>query len=198
MSTTNMSRRGLLAGVPAMAVAVAPAAATAAPESIDAILEGRDRKVKQHILDVVFGWLDAHDDAKTGAKDPVFAAIEAHLQALQAVEKAFARDHDNPVAMEEATEAEQESLLDFLYTEPTTIAGALAALEFASSPAHPGADHTTVHDKPVLAAVFESKDSDLNDACAAWPAMIGRNVRRLIETHAMLGTVAFGPTVIKG
>jgi hypothetical protein len=117
------------------------------------MLEGIDEKKREHIYDVVMGWVNAHHDAKTGAPDPVFEAIEAHRQALRNIKVAFAPDADDEYAMEDAVEAEQETLLDFLYTEPTTIAGALAALEFASSLAGPD-----THDKPVLDAVFESRD----------------------------------------
>jgi hypothetical protein len=80
-----LSRRGLLAGAPALAAtmvpaaaAIAPTAAADAPGSLDAMLEGVDRKIKEQILSVIFGWLNAHEDAKTGAEDPVFAAIEAY------------------------------------------------------------------------------------------------------------------------
>jgi hypothetical protein len=186
----------------AIAAAMAPAAATEAPKSLDAMLEGCDRKLKQHILETIFGWLDAHEDAKTGAADPVFAAIEAHKQAMADVQvkvepiaKVVEPDPDNEDAFAEACDNERETLLEFLLTEPTTIAGALAALEFASSPMFP-----KLHDRcpcPVLAPAFVNGDGDLARASACWPAMIARHVRRLIETHAMLGTVAFGPTVIK-
>jgi hypothetical protein len=44
----------------------------------------------------------------------------------------------------------------------------------------------------------ELRDSEVAEAFSAWPAMIGRHVQRLIDTHAMLGTVAFGPTVVRG
>jgi hypothetical protein len=207
---STMSRRGLLAGVPAIAVAAVPAVAaavpvaiTAAPKSIDAMLEGVDRKVKRQILDVIFGWLGAHEDAKTGAPDPVFAAIEAHKHAMEEVRvkavpvtRLVVPDPDDEEALSEACDNERETLLDFLLTEPTTIAGALAALEFASSPIFPETEG--VVPPPVLAPAFTSGDTDLIDVAAEWPAMIARHVRRLIETHAMLGTVAFGPTVVKG
>jgi hypothetical protein len=75
----HATRRGLLAGIPAAAV---PATATEEPRSIDALLEGCDRKLKREIMETVCGFVRACEDAKTGATDPVFVAIEAHKQAM--------------------------------------------------------------------------------------------------------------------
>jgi hypothetical protein len=189
--TGHATRRGLLAGIPAAAAAIAvPATATEEPKSIDAMLEGCSRKLKQHIMETVLGFVDACEDAKTGATDPVFAAIAAHKRAMADVGRAFHPDQSDDAACGEACNNECDTLVEFLLTEPTTIAGPLAALEFASSP-------NTNYSKPVLDLSFRGND-EIVDAAAAWPAIIGRHVRRLIETHGFLGTAAFGPFVVKG
>jgi hypothetical protein len=67
-------------------------------------------------------------------------------------------------------------------------------LEFASPPSCPEKEGIVI--PPVLDLAFTVGNAELAEAAAYWPAMIGRHVRRLIETHGMLGTVAFGPTVV--
>jgi hypothetical protein len=206
MNTGKTTRRSLLASLPAIAATVAPATATALSglpaTSMDAELAALDRETRDRIYSIIKGWLDAHEDARTGAVDPVFAAIERHRQAMQDAKKAIEPiagaaeiDFDDHIALIAANEVERDALLEFLLTEPATIAGVLAALEFASSPIYP--DTHEICPAPVLAPAFASGHFDLAQASADWPAMIARHVRRLIETHALLGTVAFGPTVVK-
>jgi hypothetical protein len=209
-SSRAMTRRGMFMNMAvsaltgtAIAATTTATAATEAPKSIDAMLEGFDRKTKEHIFEVIMGWVNAHHDAKTGAPDPVFAAIEAHKQALDVHRKAIKPiataigpiDPDDEDALSEANVAERKTLLDFLLTEPTTIAGAFAALEFASSPVYP--DTHDICPAPVLALAFVCGYFDLAAASADWPAMIARNIRRLIETQAWFNPGLFGPLVVK-
>lgn len=206
--STKHTRRDLLAGIPAVAAAMTTTMTTTAaieePESIDAMLKGVDRKTREHIFDVIVGWLNAHDDAKTGAPDPVFAAIKAHKQAMadaqvkaEPVTRVIDPDLDDETALAAACDNERDTLLEFLLTEPTTIAGALAALEYASSPIAP--EFHARRPCPVLAEGFineSNEDQCVTRAAADWPAMIARNVRRLIESHAWFNPGLFGPLVV--
>jgi hypothetical protein len=61
---------------------------------------------KSASLALSLGWLDAHEDAKTGAPDPVFSAIEDHKQVLAEMqltdpddEDAFSESCDRPVSV---------------------------------------------------------------------------------------------------
>jgi hypothetical protein len=63
------------------------------------------------------------------AGDPTFAAIERHREAAQALSAA----HDPPEALlDELSRTEENALLAWLTTPPTTLAGVIATLEYAS------------------------------------------------------------------
>jgi hypothetical protein len=185
MNSTKTTRRVLLAGLPAIAATmVAPAAATK-PESLDAMAAGLDPETRRRAYEVIMAWMEGLDD-ETGARDPVFAAIEAHKQACIAVQAAVpSAENEDP--WPDLCEVEGDTLAHFLYTEPTTIAGCLSALDFASSPNCSGAHE--VCPISVLTPAFRSGDEDLVQAGADWPAMIAHKMRILIEVRAWFGPI---------
>jgi hypothetical protein len=114
----ELSRRRLLASAPVVAAVIAPIATTAAP-----------------------------------GQDPVFGLIETHLQAMrrsaaandaaEALAGCDGEGEDSPECIAantrryEAWSAEDAALFDFLTTEPTTIAGILAASTMLHRPSIP-------------------------------------------------------------
>ncbi len=101
---TNLSRRRLLAGVPAVAAVGVPSVATA------------------------LGGL------RTGGDDPIFAAIEAHKRAYALFDAAFdAHDGDSP-EVDETSEHEWDAFWDIFETEPTTAAGLVVLFEYLALP----------------------------------------------------------------
>lgn len=131
-----------------------------------------------------------------GDADPVFALIAAHLNAMRAsataneAAEALAGSHGEEdgspewiaanTARYSAWQAEDVALLEFLTTEPTTIAGVLAALEHASSPQYPEIDLVEKFPAPVLFAATCTSDVAMVGAGAAFPAMIAAALRKLL------------------
>jgi hypothetical protein len=145
MSTDTLSRRRLLASVPAVAAAMAPVAASA------------------------LGGLPTRDD-------PVFAAIEAHQVAANAFGDAVTDEE-----LDATCDGESDALFELLTTKPTTVAGALAALEYASSPIWPRSKNA---DKDMRGRVLANSilrcAEDIQEAGARYPAMIAAALRKLI------------------
>jgi hypothetical protein len=131
-----------------------------------------------------------------GDGDPVFRLIEAHRQAMrtsavanEAAESLAGTDgtgEESPEWMAanirryEAWEAEDAALLEFLTTGPTTRAGALAALDHASSPHYPDGELAEKFAAPVLFAATSTQDVNLVGAAAHFPAMIADALRKLL------------------
>jgi hypothetical protein len=129
-------------------------------------------------------------------KDAVFVLIDAHLQAMRdsaaATEAAEAlagcdgEGEDSPECIAantrryEAWEAEDSALFAFLTTAPITIAGALAALDHASSPQYPDEKLVEKFAAPVLFAATCTQDADMVGAGARFPAMIAAALRKLL------------------
>jgi hypothetical protein len=80
----------------------------------------------------------------------------------------------------EAWEAEDTALFAFLTTEPTTIAGVLAALDHASSPQYPDEKLIEKFPAPVLFAATCTQDAEMVGAGAKFPAMIAAALRKLL------------------
>jgi hypothetical protein len=133
-------------------------------------------------------------------RDPVFALIEAHRQAMrdstaanEAAEALAANkgeEDDSPewiaanTARYSAWQAEDIALFEFLTTQPTTIAGALAALDHASSPQYPDIDVVEKFAAPVLFAATCTQDVAMVGAGAAFPTMLAAALRKLLEVRS--------------
>jgi hypothetical protein len=100
-----VSRRGMLAGIPAIAATMGPAAATA------------------------LGGLPAQ-----AAADPIFAAIEAHKAATFAAAAVFDDDDADDGACRKVVDPLNKALKGLFTTAPTTVAGVTAWLEYITSP----------------------------------------------------------------
>jgi hypothetical protein len=128
--------------------------------------------------------------------DPVFTLIETHLQAMRnstaandAAEALAGREGEEEGSPEwiaantrrySAWQAEDIALFEFLTSEPTTIAGALAALDHASSPQYPDEGLVEKFAAPVLFAATNTQDPQLVGAGAQFPAMIAGVLRKLM------------------
>jgi len=160
---TTLTRRRLLASVPAVAAIAAPATATA--------LGG---------LPAVVG------------DDPIFAVIESHHDAMKSSTAAYhaQSDMEESGAQEgsaewEAAEAtvynagsrHNQAQLDFLTTAPATMAGILASLDHAASPMFPyeKGESVTVQQDALCARCEE-----LVNAAEQFPAMISGALRKLL------------------
>jgi hypothetical protein len=106
--------------------------------------------------------------------DPVFAAIARHREAVQALTTA----HEPPDELvTQLLRAEVDAFLAWLATPPTTLAGALATLEYASH--RPSVwdypdDH--VYTGPAKAAQYD----DILEACEQFPAVIAATLRQMV------------------
>ena len=150
-TTPSMSRRKLLTSMPAAAAALAPATATA------------------------LGRMPAD-----GA-DPIFAAIEVHKKAMQALSAAYSAqgetEEDSP-EIDDANDRHEDALFDFLTTAPVTLAGAIAALDYAASPMFPDQKGANNRETLQLAATMAG-DKDFVEVGAQFPAMIAATLRKL-------------------
>jgi hypothetical protein len=148
---TTISRRQALASIPA--VALTPAAAS-------------------------------HDGTSAqAADDPVFAAIERHRQAAQAWRTASAAasadgyDRAAEAARDAAYDRAGDAFENWVTTQPTTMAGVLATLDYAASPSPLDDDRTvlTYGDLPL------DRCSDFEPA--KFLAMIAAALRRLTDNQ---------------
>jgi hypothetical protein len=143
---TTVSRRAMMAGIPA--AAMMPAAAQA---------------ISTYVTD-----------------DPVFAAIARHRQAMQAVLSA----HEPPEAiLTQLSRAEVDAFLTWLTTPPTTLAGVIATLEYASHQPYVSRHHPNDHVYTNLAESAQYIPDDEGDpdnilkAGEQFPAMIAAALR---------------------
>ena len=114
--------------------------------------------------------------ARAKRPDPVFAAIERHRQAVQAwfaaLEADAANGRYNPLTeaiADAALNAERDACLSVLSTVPTTLAGAIAALDYAASPAPVGDGRTILSDW----------DGEPSELVKRFPAMIAAALRQI-------------------
>jgi hypothetical protein len=167
-SNTTLSRRSLLASVPVVAALALPTAATA-----------------------------LSSDATGAEDDPIFAIIQAHLQAMQNTTAAYHAQNDVEKAghhlqdpefmaanaiVHEAQDEQEDALYAFLTTPPKTVAGIVAALNHASSPVFPHERKQGVEHDPsetIILDTVSTGDASL-DAAAKFPAMIADALRDLI------------------
>jgi hypothetical protein len=108
--------------------------------------------------------------------DPMFAAIERHRTAMQALAAA----HEPPDALiEQLSGAEQDALLAWLTTPPTTMAGVVASLAYASY-RPPDNEYANLAESAQYCR--GDGDSDPNDILTAgeqFPAMIAAVLRKI-------------------
>jgi len=178
---SKLSRRRLLAGVPAVAVAIGPAAPAALGEPLPNVAA----------------------TSGTSSADPIFAAIEAHKQAnldrkaeIDRMNADLERlgpchsEEDAPSYQDQvaASERERESYRAFWRTMPTTAAGAAAVFQYlqeprwppdaSPSPDFPGENSTIIQD-----AVSNSwRNSNADDGIASamqWVQMMEQALRRI-------------------
>jgi hypothetical protein len=111
--------------------------------------------------------------------DPVFAAIARHREAVQALTTA----HEPPDELvTQLLRAEVDAFLAWLATPPTTLAGALATLEYASH--RPSVwdypdDH--VYTDPAEAAQYD----DILEVCEQFPATIAAMLRQIVAAKLL-------------
>jgi hypothetical protein len=111
------------------------------------------------------------DDPTTqGTDDPVFAAIERHHQAAQALSAA----HEPPDALlEQLSAAEEDAFVAWLTTPPTTMAGVIATLTYASRRACEAAAYANLAESAQYCpGDGEDHPSDILTAGEQFPAMI--------------------------
>jgi hypothetical protein len=160
---TNLSRRRLLASMPAVAAAGVPSVATA------------------------LGGLAADSD-------PIFAAIEAHHDAMKSLTAAYNAQDDMEESGAQKGSAEwaaaettvynansrhNQAQLDFLTTAPTTMAGILASLDHAASSMFPyeEGESLTVQQNALCAGC---EGEELVVAAEQFPAKIAATLRKLL------------------
>jgi hypothetical protein len=175
---TTLSRRRLLASVPAVAAAVVPTLATA----LGGLAAGSDP---------VFAAIETHRTTIRAFE----AAFEprAHLEdTLPAAQRSWQRTAWEPDPPEGCTDAPEWIAVEleiknanerdcdaeamFLTTRPTTLAGILASLEHAAEDA--GGDGT------ILDSASRCCREDVSDAAEAYPAMIAATLRKLLAGRA--------------
>jgi hypothetical protein len=155
---STLSRRRLLAGVPAVAAVGVPSVATA----LGGLATGDDP---------IFAAIEAHRATIRAFK----AAFESrdHLEdtdpegSIDAPEWIAAE-----LEIENADERDADAEATFLTTQPTTLAGILASLEHAAEDA--GGDGT------ILDSASRCHREDVSDAAEAYPAMIAAALRKLL------------------
>jgi hypothetical protein len=99
------------------------------------------------------------------APDPIFAAIERHRAAMAV------QEFEDDEACSLACEAEWEAREDFLLTEPTTIAGIAAVLDYVNSPDVNTGSQTILH------GAWENPD--MSDLAESFLPTIAATLRRL-------------------
>jgi hypothetical protein len=174
MSTDTLSRRRLLASVPAVAAAMAPVAASAL-----SALPADD--------DPVFATIEAHRASKRALKlaGERHAYLERTLPRAQRSWRYAIWEPEPPEGCSDAPEWIEATLefadateLDFdaeaavLTTQPTTLAGALTLLEYAAQ--------DTGGDGTFLDSASRCYREDVTDAAEAFLPMIAATLRKLI------------------
>jgi hypothetical protein len=181
---TNLSRRRLLAGVPAVAAVGVPSVASA----LGGLAEGSDP---------IFALIEQH---KQGMR-ALSAAYRQHSELEKTIPMAqrswtyTAWDPEPPegctdppewiaaeIAARDACADEDDMLFELLTTEPATLAGAIAALEYASSPTYPD-NRKGGKVNPceiILIDATNSFDEELKEAAAQFPALIAATLRKLL------------------
>jgi hypothetical protein len=184
-NTTSPSRRALLAGAPAVAVAALAAGTVVNGLAITA--------------------------ARPSATDPIFAVIEAHHRAMahetacnRAVDRAeealpedqttwcFCHSDDGwtppdgctdapewievQQRMSEAYDLRFDAVETLLTAEPTTLAGAIALLEYVGSPEYPWERNARA---PILFNVIDFNDQEVREAARTFPTRIAATMRKL-------------------
>jgi hypothetical protein len=111
--------------------------------------------------------------------DPVFAAIARHREAVQALTTA----HEPPDELvTRLLRAEVDAFLAWLATPPTTLAGALATLEYASHrPSVWDYQHDQVYTDPAEAVQYD----DILEACELFPATIATMLRQIVAQRLL-------------
>jgi hypothetical protein len=178
---TSPSRRRVLAGI---SVAVAPAVASV-DKSLGAIALPDDP---------IFAAIKAHHHAVAHET----ACLEAEYRLAEALPENQMTWHfndsddewtppdgctDAPEWIEvqqnisEAYDLRHDAIEALLTTEPTTLAGVVALLEYVGSPEYPWDRNACV---PILFGVVDINDERVSDAAQAFPARLAATMRRLI------------------
>jgi hypothetical protein len=112
--------------------------------------------------------------ALAATEDPVLAAIAKHRQAERAFSAALRTDAYDEAAVA-ALDRAHDALVDWLMAPPTTMAGVLAALDYAAPPldGEPG-------DRTVLSDVWDSVER-LERPAQQFPAMIAAALRTIVD-----------------
>ena len=153
MKATTVSRRQMLASVPA---------ATAALSSTPAA-------------------------ARAAINDPVFAVIARHRETVQALTAL----HEPPEELvTQLSRAEVAAFLAWLTTPPTTLAGVVATLDYASRRAHEDGNGNHVYTNLAEAAQYDPDDSDgdpddVLKAGEQFPAMIAAALRQIVAAKLL-------------
>jgi hypothetical protein len=148
---TTVSRRAVMAGIPA--AAIMPAATQAN---------------------------GAHAPHST-TTDPVFAAIERHRQAVQAWQASMGEAHDADKISNQLLAMERDAFREWLTTPPTTLAGVIATLEHASRrpyPHDPDYPDDYIHTNLIETAEY-LPGGDVLEAGEQFPAMIATALRKI-------------------
>jgi hypothetical protein len=118
------------------------------------------------------------DDATTqGTDDPVFAAIERHRQ----VARTLSATHEPPdEILEQLSAAEEDAFLAWLTTPPTTMAGVIATLEYASRRACEAAPYANLAESAQYCrGDGEDDPSDILTAGEQFPQMIAEALQKI-------------------
>jgi hypothetical protein len=152
------TRRQMLASVPAAALSGLPATA-------GAVANPTAQKRQEN----------------AATDDPVFAAIARHRRATQALSAL----RDPPDALvTQLSRAEVAAFLAWLTTPPTTLAGIVATLDYASRRAYEDRNGSHVYTNLAEAAQYDPDDSDgdpddVLKAGEQFPAMIAAALRKI-------------------
>jgi len=184
--TTLPTRRALLAGAPAVA-----AAALAAGGAVNILAMAAARPSE---ADPIFAVIRAHHDAmahevaclKTISQlDAVLPHSQSawHFNYWEGGERPPQGCADAPEWIEaqqgigEAYALREDAIEALLTTEPKTLAGAIALLEYVGSPEYPEDRNAR---EPILFGVVENSDDRFPDVVWAFPARLAQTMRNLI------------------
>jgi hypothetical protein len=81
--------------------------------------------------------------------------------------------------LSEAYDLRHDAIEALLATEPTTLAGAIALLEYVGSDEYPGEPHAS-ECPPILFSLTEYNDDRLPEDAWTFPARLAATMRRLI------------------
>jgi hypothetical protein len=118
--------------------------------------------------------------------DPVFAAIERHGQAAQTLSAA----HEPPdELLEQLSAAEEDAFVAWLTTPPTTLAGVIATLEYASRRACEAAPYANLAESAQYCrGDGEDDPSDVLTAGEQFPALVAAALRRIADQFHQAAT----------